>query len=137
MWKRLLGISFSCFIASGNLLADERQSGEVELILTQKPDIDCDGVPEKTDRVAPGSCMIYEIQALNMDDKVHRNILVSTRIPEHSILVHPYARLDDGDPVDSIIKQGSNGIRLLKTRLDTLQPGPENKVTLRYSVRVL
>ena len=136
MWtRRIIACLFSCSLIT-QLPADSNLAG-IQLQLTQKPDIDCDGTPEETDHVSPGSCIIYEIVALNTDVKAHRNITVSARIPEQSILVHPYQRISDNTPIDSIIKQGANGIRLLKTQLETLQPGNENKIILHYSVRVL
>ena len=124
---------------SAPLLSADESIETIQLQLNQRPDADCDGVPEQGERVAPGTCVIYEIEAVNISGKDRHNVLISTRIPEHTILMQTYNRLagDEPEPVDSIIEQGRNGIRLLKTRLDKLQPGTENKVTLHYSVKIL
>ena len=136
MWTRRIIVCLFSYLLSPQLSADANLGG-VQIQLTQRPDVGCDGMPDNTDRIAPGSCIIYEIQAVNTDNKTHRNILVSARIPEHSTLVQPYARANDSAPVDSIINQDADGIRLLRTRLETLHPGHDNKVILHYSVRIL
>ncbi|MGB0845122.1 MAG: hypothetical protein ACPGSM_00275 [Thiolinea sp.] len=135
MWPRLLLIScLSLFTA--NLYAESNPEA-VQIQLSQKPDTNCDGIPEPNERFTPGTCIIYEVEALNTGDIEYNNILVSTQIPEHTILMQTYSHAHNDEPVDSTIEQNHNSVRLLKTRLEKLQPGQSNKITLQYSVRIL
>lgn len=115
--------------------ADE---GGVVLQLVQLADANCDGMPEAvaTD-VAPGGCLIYQLDAINQSRVAYHNVEIAAHIPEYTTLVDSFRYVGVGESVLSSREEEKHGVRLLTTRLPVMEPGTANKVSLRYRVRVL
>lgn len=132
LWKTVL-LPFFLLVSAGSYAAD------VQLGLQQAVDVDCDGVAESSRDVAPGSCLIYQLDVVNYGELPRQAVAISAVIPEHTVLFRSY-RLKQAvsllDP-ESQINENTDGSRLIQTQINQLLPGSENRVVLDYIVRVL
>ena len=137
LWVSVAGLTVFIFISCAVVAAP--LDGRVALMLQGLTDTNCDGQPDSssTSSIAPGACLIYQLDAVNQGAVTVSNVAIAARIPEHTELVAAFQQVDGGEPPVSEIEDTSHGPRLLKTRLHKLEPGVGNTVRLQYRVRVL
>lgn len=135
MWSRLFltSLCILCILAIKPLAAADKA---VQLQMQHEIDKQCNGTADASAQAIPGSCIIYSVTAINTSNTTYRNVSISAHVPANTTLVQAYRYSHNQQLLPSTTLRDSNGMRLIRTQLDALQPGEANKISVRYSVRI-
>ncbi len=116
-------------------------SHPIEIKLQQAVDGNCDGiVSESSERkfAIPGACILYTITATNHGNEAVFNITLSGKIPQYTKLFSPLpARSNKSSSAAMLINSSMNKEPLLQQVFSRLDPGEEQAIVMKYTVRIL
>ena len=135
MWSRLFLTSL-CLLSVLALKPLSAADNPIQLKLQRAMDNECDGIPDTTAKAIPGSCIIYEITALNTSNTTYQNVVIAAQIPQQATLIQTYRYSHNQQALPSEIARRSGDTHLIKTRLNTLRPGIANQVSVNYLVKI-
>jgi len=133
----MLGLGLGlCAIALFQVVLAEPQ---LDMQLSVQRDAFCDGrvqtqADKKADKtVAPDECILYRLELVNIGTEAAQQLNITTLIPEHTTL-HHIARPSDASYKTQAVQQANQAS--LRTYVERLEPGAEQAISLRYTVKV-
>lgn len=136
MWSRLLFTSLCLLSVLAVRPLAASTNTDVQFEMQHAIDSQCDGTPDANAKAIPGSCIIYSITAINTGNSVYRDVAISAHIPKHTTLVRPYRDQNNQHSLTSNTTYDTNGVHLIETHLDVLQPGESNGISVSYAVKI-
>jgi hypothetical protein len=111
----------------------------VELTLLQTIDKQCTGNTVDSNELVGGDCIIYTITATNRRSRDIHHLEMTGLIPKHTQLIGNPELTQNGNTVfikNTLIKTPENQTGKISTTIESLAPGDNHSVVLRYRVRV-
>jgi len=112
-------------------------SDDVDIHLSQQVQTQCDGQARQEVIALPGDCIIYQLIVQNNSQLPIHDVEIETLIPASTKLWHPLINTKTGQHANTQIITRDAGAEALKTTLDFLPAGSQNRTILEYSVRII